>query len=303
MRPLLLAGLFACPPAVAATAQTVTVDTAAGSSEVPAAPQSVVVFDPAAVDTISALGQPIAGLPAPLYLEGADELMESAETVGTLFEPDFEALAVMQPDLIVVGGRSSAQAEPLASIAPTIDMTIPAGDTVEAARANIAVFGRIFDKEDAAAELTETIDAKIETARTAVEGKGDALIILTNGGKISAYGSGSRFGWLHDALGLPEAHPGLTAEKHGQAISFEFLAETDPDWLIVIDRGAAIHADSEAAQATLDNPIVARTSAARNDRIVYLDAAPMYISGGGARSMIHTLDEMTAAFGDAASDS
>ena len=120
MRPLLLAGLFACATAVAATAQTVTVDTAAGSSEVPAAPQSVVVFDPAAVDTISALGQPIAGLPAPLYLEGADELMESAETVGTLFEPDFEALAVMQPDLIVVGGRSSAQAEPLASIAPTM---------------------------------------------------------------------------------------------------------------------------------------------------------------------------------------
>ena len=103
-------------------------------------------------------------------------------------------------------------------------------------------------------------------------------------------------GWLHGALELPEAHPGLTAEAHGHAISFEFLAETDPDWLLVIDRGAAIGAEGEAAAATLDNPIVARTKAAQQGHIVYLDAGPLYIAGGGAGSMIHTLDEIVAAF-------
>ena len=74
-------------------------------------------------------------------------------------------------------------------------------------------------KEDEAAALTETLDAKIEEARAAVAGKGDGLILLTNGGKISAYGANSRFGWLHGALDLPEAHPGLSDDTHGQAQS------------------------------------------------------------------------------------
>ena len=297
MRPLLLAALFACTSAASALAHDVTVETAAGSTEVPHAPESVVVFDPAAIDTIASLGQPIAGLPSPLYLDGIDAAKASADVVGTLFEPDFEALAVMQPDLIVVGGRSSEQRAPLSQIAPTIDMTIWGEDMVAQARDRIAAYGTLFDKEDEAAALTETLDAKIEEARAAVAGKGDGLILLTNGGKISAYGANSRFGWLHGALDLPEAHPGLSDDTHGQAISFEFIAETDPDWLLVIDRAAAIGADGEAAAATLDNPLVARSTAAQEGQIVYLDAAPLYISGGGASSMMHTLDEIISAFG------
>ena len=297
MRPLLLAGLFACTTAASAFAHDVTIETAAGATEVPHSPESVVVFDAPAVDTITALGQPIAGLPSPLYLDGIDEVIASAEVVGTLFELDFETLAVMQPDLIVVGGRSSTQREPLSQIAPTIDMTIWGEDMVAQARDRIAAYGTLFDKEDEAAALTETLDAKIEEARAAVAGKGDGLILLTNGGKISAYGANSRFGWLHGALDLPEAHPGLSDDTHGQAISFEFIAETDPDWLLVIDRAAAIGADGEAAAATLDNPLVARSTAAQEGQIVYLDAAPLYISGGGASSMMHTLDEIISAFG------
>ncbi|MGR3376737.1 siderophore ABC transporter substrate-binding protein [Salipiger abyssi] len=294
MRTLLIAGLLAC--ATAASADTVSVETATGTAEVPASPETVAVFDVAAIDTISALGQPIAGVPQPLYMDRLEAATEGAEPVGTLFEPDFETLAVMQPDLIVVGGRSSAQAEALGQIAPVIDMTIWGDGMVEQAKARIDAYGEIFDRQDAATELSAALDAKLAEARETVAGKGNALILLTNGGKISAFGADSRFGWLHGALDLPEAHPGLSSESHGQAVSFEFLAETDPDWLLVIDRGAAIGAEGEAAAATLDNPLVARTKAARQGHIVYLDAAPLYIAGGGASAMMHTLDEIVAAF-------
>lgn len=299
MRPLLLAGLFACTSAASALAHEITIETAAGPMQVPHPPETVVVFDPASIDTIATLGQPIAGLPSPLYLDGIDDVKASAEVVGTLFEPDFESLAVMQPDVIVIGGRSSEQAPALRQIAPTIDMTIWGDDMLAQARDRIAAFGTLFDKQDEATALTEALDAKIEEARAAVEGKGTGLILLTNGGKISAYGVNSRFGWLHSALDLPEAHPGLSDDTHGQAISFEFIAETNPDWLLVIDRAAAIGADGEAAASTLDNPLVARSTAAQEGQIVYLDAAPMYVSGGGASSMMHTLDEIISAFGGA----
>lgn len=299
MRLTILGGLLSAALAVPALADDVTIQTATGEATVPRAPETVAVFDIAAVDTLTALGQSVAGVPSPIYLDSLADVAASAQTVGTLFEPDFETLAVMQPDLIVVGGRSSTQAEPLSAIAPTIDMTIWGDGVVSQAEARIEAYGKIFGVEDEAEALKDRIRAKLTEARKAVHGKGSALIILTNGGKIAAYGAGSRFGWLHTELGLPEAVEGLAADTHGQSISFEFLAEHDPEWLLVIDRGAAIGAEGEAAAATLDNPLVASTRAAKNGHIVYLDGGPLYIATGGAGSMVHTLDEIVAAFGGA----
>jgi iron complex transport system substrate-binding protein len=278
------------------SAQTVTVDTATGPVELPHRPEAVVAFDVSAIDTLTALGVTLAGVPAPIFLETLERATADAARVGTLFEPDFEALAAMAPDLIVAGGRSSAQVAPLSRIAPTADMTIWGDGMVAQAMARTAAYGEIFGKPGEAAALNAALEARIDEAAKAVAGNGDALILLTNGGKISAYGADSRFGWLHQALDLPEAHPGLSAETHGQAVSFEFIAEVDPDWLLVIDRGAAIGAEGEAAAATLDNPLVAGTSAAQAGRIVYLDSGPLYIAGGGHGAMMGTLAEIVEAF-------
>ena len=40
--------------------------------------------------------------------------------------------------------------------------------------------------------------------------------------------------------------------NHGDAISHEFIAEVNPDWLFILDRGAAIGADQPSAAATLE---------------------------------------------------
>ena len=299
MRMTLFGGLIGAALAVPALAGDVTVETATGPAPVPSHPETIAVFDIAAVDTLVALGQEIDGLPDKVFLDHLKPAAESAEVVGTLFEPDYEALAVMQPDLIVAGGRSSAQVENLAQIAPTIDMTIWGDDLLEQVGARIAAYGTIFGVEDRAARLTETLEARLQEARAAVDGKGSALILLTNGGKISAYGAGGRFGWLHSALDLPEAAENVEAETHGEAVSFEFVADIDPEWILVIDRGAAIGAEGEAAAATLDNPLIARTSAAQDGHIVHLDAASLYIASGGAGAVMQVLDEVIAAFGRA----
>lgn len=299
MRMTLLGGLLGAALAVPAFADDVSVQTATGAVTVPAKPGKIAVFDVAAVDTINALGQKIDGVPNKLYVKRLDPVMEAGAVVGTLFEPDFEALAVMQPDLIVAGGRSSEQVENLSQIAPTIDMTIWGDDMLDQAHARIAAYGAIFDVEDKAAALTEELNAKLAEAQRAVKGKGKALILLTNGSKVSAYGRGGRFGWLHSEIGIEEAAQNVEAETHGEAVSFEFVADINPDWLLVVDRGAAIGADSQAAEATLDNPLIAKTTAAQKGQIVYLDAASLYIASGGAGSVLHTLDEVIAAFAGA----
>lgn len=284
--------------ATAAQAEDLTITTATGDVTVASGPETIAVLDAAAIDTISALGVTVNAVPAMPPLAYLSDVFETAQPAGSLFEPDFEALAVLGPDLIIAGGRSSTQVEPLSEIAPAIDMTIWGEDMIAQAQDRIAAYGAIFEQEAMAAELSAALDARLADAIAAVEGQGEALILLTNGGNVSAYGDDSRFGWLHSALNLPEAYPELTAETHGEAVSFEFIAEVNPDWILVIDRAAAIGQDGEAAAATLDNPLVASTTAAQEGQIIYLSSAPLYLAGGGVQSMMLTMDEIIAGFAD-----
>ena len=273
-------------------ADPVTIATARGPVSLPARPASVAVYDVAAADTLAALGVTPSGLPDKLYVSYLDP--KAAAPIGTLFEPDLEALSALAPDLIIVGARSAAQFDAVAQVAPAIDMSISA-DVVGDARARLAAYGALFGKEAKAAELATALDARIAAVQAAAKGKGDALIVLTNGPKMSAYGRGSRFGWLHDTVGLPEAYPALKPEVHGDAISFEFIAEVDPDWLIVVDRGAATGAGGPSAAETLHNPLVAGTKAAKAGQVVTLNAANLYIAGGGYQALMANLAELLAA--------
>ena len=291
------AALFLAAPV---QAETVSIDTYAGEVSVAANPQTIAVLDIAAIDTLNALGVPIAGIPSPQYVDYLADVTANATIVGSLFEPDFEGLAIMNPDLIVAGGRSSDQVEPLSEIAPTIDMTIWGDNHVEQVLSRLDSFGKLTGKETEAAALTEAFNARMADAQAAVAGKGNALVVLTNGGKVSAYGAGSRFGWLHRALHLPEAVEGVDEQTHGEAISFEFIAEANPDWLIVIDRSAAIGEAGDAAATTLDNPLVAGTTAWSNDQVIYLNSANVYIAGGGYQAMMDTFDALIAGFGGGA---
>ncbi|GJM75014.1 hypothetical protein HMSSN036_72300 [Paenibacillus macerans] len=57
---------------------------------------------------------------------------------------------------------------------------------------------------------------------------------------MSAYGPGSRFGLIHDVFGVPAVDDTIEASTHGQSISFEYVAEKNPDYLFVVDRDAVV---------------------------------------------------------------
>ena len=276
-------------------ADPVEIETARGTATVPGAPEKVAVFDVAVADTLEALGIPVAGTLGSLYVDYLEDVTENAEDLGTFFEPDFEAVHALAPDLIIVGSRSSDQLKAMARIAPSIDMTV-GNDVLTDAVARLRAYGKLFDVMDKATRRETSLNARLEQARQAVEGRGTALVIMTNGPKISAYGAGGRFGWLHEDVGLTEASPEISASIHGEAISFEFIKAVDPDWLIVVDRLAAIGQPGESAAATLDNAIVQQTKAWSSGQVIYLNAADIYIAGGGIQSMIRTLDDLIAGF-------
>ena len=135
------------------------------------------------------------------------------------------------------------------------------------------------------------IDA-LRASIAALHGKagaaGTGLIVLTTGGKMSAYGPGSRFGVIHDAFGVKPAAAGLSVSNHGQAISYEFIAQTDPDWLFVIDRDAAIGREGSPARSMLDNALIRPTKAWKNGRVVYLNN--QLVPAGQRRSGCHAAE-------------
>ncbi|GAA1058750.1 siderophore ABC transporter substrate-binding protein [Agromyces bracchium] len=279
------------PTADAATE--ITVEHAQGETVVPVNPETVIVFDIASLDTLDALGVEVAGVPKdnlPDYLDAYAS--EDVLNAGTLFEPDYEAVNAAAPDLIIVANRSAEALPELSKIAPTIDLSLDWTDYLASFEQNVETLGEIFGAEDEAAEALAEIDDKIAEAQEATADAGAGLIVLTSGGEITAFGPGSRFGWLHDELGLTPVIEDVEAATHGDPVSNEFILEANPDWLFVVDRDAAIGEGGAAAEQILDNEVVAGTTAWSEDQVVYLDAQAWYVVMSGLTAVNTMVDEV-----------
>lgn len=269
----------------------VTVKHQLGETKIKKNPEKVVVFDFGTLDTLDKLGVKVTGVPGqnlPEYLNK----YKDAENVGGLKEPDFEAINELQPDLIIISGRQQDSYEKFSEIAPTIFMGVDSKKYMESFKENVTTLGDIFGKEDQAKEELAKIDEAIAGIKEKADASGEkALITLTTGGKVTAFAPSSRFGIIHDVFGVKPAAENLDADpQHGQNISFEFIAEQNPDILYVIDRDAAI-GEGNNAKKVIENALVKKTNAYKNGKIVYLDPGYWYLSGGGLVSVAEMVKE------------
>lgn len=298
IRPFAFALLILHSVAGVVRAEDMTVTHAQGETVLSAVPQTVMVTDWAAFDNLTALGVPIAGIPGshtPAHLSG--KVTDDMQRIGSLQEPDIEAIAAASPDLVVVGARSRTSYDTVSRIAPTIDASIDNHDVIEGAKTNLAMFGKIFGREARATELAAALDAKIAEGRKAAEGKGSALVVVTNGGKIGVYGPGSRVSWIYNALKVPSVFDQVDDRDHGgDAITFEYLLQTNPDWLFVVDRDAGVGTGGASAQQLLDNELIHQTNFWKNDRVVYLDPSASYVTMNGYDALMVLLDQVIAAY-------
>ena len=279
----------------------VTVTHAQGETVVPFNPQTVLVFDLAALDTLDSLGITVTGLPKS-NLPGALERFAGDEylDIGTLFEPDYEAVAAANADLIIVGPRTAAVFAELAAIAPTIDLSPDPSDFLASQQHNAEIIGQIFGLEDEIAEQWAAIEDKVAEVQELTAEAGTALVVMTSGGEVNAYGLGSRFGWVHDVLGFTPVIEDIETATHGEAISFEFILEANPDWLLVLDRDAAVGEESaDSAEQILDNELVAQTTAWANGQVIYLDPVDWYIVAGGLPALERMVDAIGTPLTDA----
>lgn len=267
-----------------------------GTTVVNKNPETIAIFDFASLDILDHFGVDVAALPqgnVPSYLSKYES--DQYQNVGTLFEPDFELLANLNPDLIIISGRTQESYTDLSELAPTIYLGIDTDNYLDSFKENVSILAEIFEKETLATEVIAQIDSDIAEVIELVPADKTGLIILTNDGSLSAYGPGSRFGLIHDELGVTPSTTDIEATTHGQNISFEFVAEVNPDYLFVMDRNAVTGGDYTAS-TTLDNQLINQTTAVENDQVTYLTPDFWYLSSGGIESVTQMIAEIKATF-------
>ena len=287
----------AAPFSASAQENQVTVTHELGEVLVARNPQTVVVYDYGLLDIVDSLGVEVVGVVKATLPEYLSKFKDDAYVdVGTLFEPNFERIYELQPDVILVSGRQAEVYEELNRIAPTVYLTIDPQDYWASFSSNVRILGDIFGRTDfAEAELASLQASMEEIADQAGQLRAKALILMVNDGALSVYGPGSRFGVVHKEFGFPPADEGIEVVNHGQSVSFEYLVTVNPDLIFVIDRAATV-GGSVSARQVMDNPLVRMLKAHKSDSIYYLNSQVWYTASGGLAGTKIMVEDLKTVF-------
>lgn len=287
--------------------------------ELPKNSDRVVIFDLGVASTFAALGleENIMGLPKG---ENNISLGETIEDVygsedyvnlGGLKEPDYEALAALNPELIMIHGRqsNSAVVSELEKAAPNAEIIHVAADNsnyFEDVKEMTMFIGEMYDVQDKAQELVDDLDTQLAEVNEKVTASNmDMLFIQTNGGNLSFHGVGGRYDFLYNDFGFTSAgeqeETDEVTDGHGNEVSYEFIAETNPGILLVMDRGAATASGEATSTDVLVNEVTANVNAVENDNIFELNPQNWYMNAGGYLTAMSQIEELNAAI-DAATE-
>lgn len=291
-------------PVFAAQPATISVQHAKGTATVPLKPKRVVVYDLAALDVMHSLQLPVAGVAKaqyPDYLAAyADAKYQDA---GTLFIPDYAALSRIQPDLIVVAGRSAAKYDVLAKIAPTLDLSVDGKDLLAGMERNVDTLSSLWGKQAQGQRLMAKVRAEVDSLKAVAAQAEPGLLVLAVNQNMSAQPPGARFGLLHDVLGVKPLLAADPSKPRGVPMKMDDIVRLDPAWIYVIDRNAATgtQADKEGKSVTpskqlFDNAQIRATRAGQQGRVVFLDPKGWYLLGStGPTAMLRNVAQIKAA--------
>lgn len=278
---LLAAGfisLTACSPSSSApssaantVSDTTQITDARGTVEIPANPSSVIATDNRIFETLQAWDIALAAAPVRLMPSSNPyKTNKNIVDLGSHREPNLEAIVATKPDLILNGQRFAQHYDDIKKLAP--DATLVDTDLAddkpldEELKRQTTMLGDIFGKQDEAKQLIADFDASVKRVQAAYDPSTKVMAVITSGGEINyaAPGKGRTLGPVFDILDLTPALDSEGSTDHqGDDISVEAIAKSNPDWILVMDRDAAVSGNN-GEQYTPANELLANSAALRN---------------------------------------
>lgn len=292
--------------AAPAAASSVTVEDNRGTLTLDSPPASVVALDNRTFETLSDWGIQLAAAPVAL-MPATNPYSEDASIadIGLHSEPNLELIVAAEPDVVVIGQRFTQYYDDIAALVPEatlIELDPRDGEPfAEELKRQVTVLGEVFGKQDEAATLAAEYDAALARVTAAYDPEQTAMAVNVSGGEIGfiAPGQGRTLGPIFADAGLT---PALEVEEssgnhEGDEISVEAIAASNPEWILVLDRSAAIDADTPeftpAAEIIEASDALRNVPAVQKGQIVYLPA-DTYLNEG-----IQTYTEFLNDFADA----
>jgi len=254
-----------------------------GTTEVPAAPQRIAVISTGQLDALLTLGHvPVAATVAesnalvPEYLAQAfpDDAPALAQmtSIGTRTEPDVEAIAQAQPDLILVNStRGEDYYGALSAIAPTV---VTLGNGVNWKSDLLLLADALGQEGDAQAVLDGLhADAAAYAAALPVGRAAPTVSFLqSTGDRTRIMGLPSFTGGVAEDLGLgrPESQQ---FDETSQDVSAEQLDRADADWVFYAAAG-------DGVQLIQGSALWPGLSAVQAGHAVEVPLEPFYLNAG-----------------------
>ncbi|MBK8463194.1 MAG: ABC transporter substrate-binding protein [Nigerium sp.] len=284
-------GLAACSgapatpsPSAPAAQTTVTVTDNNGDHTISVPPTSVVALDNRTFQTLYDWNVKLSAAPRALIPSTIGYATdESIPDIGTHGDPKLELIVAAEPDLIINGQRLTSQFDKIAADNPdAVQLLLDPrkGEPFDAElKRQITVLGKAFGKDAEAAALTQKFDESIKAVKGAYKTDDTVMAVIVSGGKIGyvAPTTGRTLGPLFDIFGFTPSLKQEGSEDHqGDDISVETIAASNPDWLLVMDRDAAIAAgepDYKQASTVIEqSEALKNVPAVTKGQVVYMPA-------------------------------
>lgn len=273
-----------------ATSETRTVEHSMGTTEVPSNPKRVVVLDTGVLDAAVSLGvQPAGavrvdeGQGVPGYLRDA---IGDAKLVGTILEPNIEAIAALKPDLILTNKvRHQDIYDELSGIAPTV-MAESLGVTW---KHNFKLFAKALGMQDKAESMLAAYEQRTQDLGDELGSPGeiDVSVVRFLPGEIRLYQQESFIGTILSDVGLarPESQNGDTLMR---TISPERIAMADGDAIFTTTYGPK---EETQVGSVTDSRLWQRLDGVQSGNVHFVPDS-YWMVGIGIGAANHVLDDL-----------
>jgi iron complex transport system substrate-binding protein len=268
-----------------------TVEHAMGSTEIPERPERVVVLDTGELDSVLSLGVTPVGAVTTAVSDGflsylADDAAD-VEVVGTISEPDLEAIAAVEPDLILSNKtRHEDLYEQLSQIAPTVF-----ADRVGAVwKDNLRLDAEALGLADEAGELIEAYEADAAALGREIgnpAGTTVSTMRFVEGG-IRVYTADSFIGTVMADIGLDHLQLPTDDVPTFAELGTEELTRADADVILYSSYGPA---DDSGEAAVVAGPLWPLLTGVQQGRAHAVEDDVFY-TGIGLRAATLQLDAL-----------